>query len=125
MNHYMQISNHFSFYFCFQKFLGVLRINLLAANAHFLLRVRIKYEKKNYLKKPLHPPSCKARIPSTLWRIKDVLICSLELIIFCRGIFPPQARAIKMAQVPLSGRLIGGSNGPARVCHFAPSTTRS
>lgn len=36
-------------------------------------------------------------------------------------IFPSLARAIKMAQVPLSGPLIGGPNGPARVCHFAPS----
>lgn len=52
--------------------------------------------------------------------IKDILICSLQLIIFCKEIFPPQARAIKTAQVPLSGPLIGDSNGPVRVFHFTP-----
>ena len=52
--------------------------------------------------------------------IKDGLICSLQLIIFRRRIFPPQARAIKTAQVPLSGPLIGDSNGPVRSAILHP-----
>lgn len=87
----------------------------------FQFLTRLVHESNKQKKIPIvrttkfhHHPSVKAQ------HIKDILICSLQLIIFCKEIFPPQARAIKTAQVPLSGPLIGDSNGPARVFHFTP-----